>query len=572
MSKTYPNEFAARETRPKKLYIVLFLLVLFGLVNWIAFSNSKPEQGVSSYRAESQPLSLDELFRQMAANKIDNNAFKKMWNGHPPRHVVRQILAQANQGEFVPQTLACWMFLDGTGVPKDERRAANYCKEAAEQDYVMAQFYTGYMLETGRGVEPDLDLAIEYYTIAASKNNLTAKYNLGRIYAFHPDYSDRQRDGFELIEETANSGYSRAQDQLGSMAHHGGDNQIALAWFNKAAANGYGESMFNIGHIYFDGHGSPVNISLGREWFEKAAQHGHGKSAWYLGLKYQHPPDGSGETPDFKKAVEWYRKGAALGNSAAQYSLYDLTTKKDLPGLSRREGLVWLRAAAMGGHDEAQSELGAVYARGDAGLDKDMGKAAQWLANAFFQGNTGAEMYLLTLHNGQGYQESFQPVIEMLKLRGDLGDTASLNQLALYYLRGNGVDRSMIEAAKHYRKAALLGDMEATMQVAEMYTWGYEELPQNLEAAKELYLLAAAKGYHSANFYIGQMYEKGMGVKANKSKAYMWYVLAGQDFLGAQKKLSALDQELPEMAKIRARKEAAVCRLSQFQDQVCSVI
>ena len=52
---------------------------------------------------------------------------------------------------------------DGTGVEKDEQKAVEWYKKAAEQGYANAQSNLGWCYESGIGVGKDEQKAVEWY-------------------------------------------------------------------------------------------------------------------------------------------------------------------------------------------------------------------------------------------------------------------------------------------------------------------------------------------------------------------------------------------------------------------------
>ena len=60
--------------------------------------------------------------------------------------------------------------------------AFKYCKKAAEQGEVHAQYNLGIMYANGRGVKQDLFNAKEWYQKAAEQGLAYAQYNLGNMY------------------------------------------------------------------------------------------------------------------------------------------------------------------------------------------------------------------------------------------------------------------------------------------------------------------------------------------------------------------------------------------------------
>ena len=66
------------------------------------------------------------------------------------------------------------------------------------------------------------------------------------------------------------------------------------------------------------------------------------------------------------------------------------------------------------------------------------------------------------------------------------------------YAKGNGVPQNYTEAAKWYRKAAELGDVEAQLYVGRMYANG-QGVPQDYALAHMWFNLAASRGEPGAS-------------------------------------------------------------------------
>jgi TPR repeat protein len=73
-------------------------------------------------------------------------------------------------------------------------------------------------------------------------------------------------------------------------------------------------SQFNLGLIYDNGHGVPRDENLALAWYRRAAGQGHAAAQNNLGLRYDH---GQGVARDYKDAPRWYRKAADQGKPAA---------------------------------------------------------------------------------------------------------------------------------------------------------------------------------------------------------------------------------------------------------------
>ena len=126
-----------------------------------------------------------------------------------------------------------------------------------------------------------------------------------------------QQDYAALLEKLrplADTGDAAAQYALFLCIHHGGngvaqDNTQALAWLQKAAAQGFPEAQYNLGVFYEKGHGIPQDDDRARAWYEKAAAQGNATAQYNLGNFYN---DGRGVPQDFAKAREWYEYSVRL--------------------------------------------------------------------------------------------------------------------------------------------------------------------------------------------------------------------------------------------------------------------
>lgn len=125
----------------------------------------------------------------------------------------------------------------------DYNGAAALCLPVAESGFAPAQNLMGVLYANGRGVEKNLETAIEWYTKAAESGYRSSMYNLGRIYDM----------GKEVERDT----------------------EKAFYWLEKAANEGHGGSMLHLAGLYGRGEGVEENQELAVSWLVKAAQNGN---------------------------------------------------------------------------------------------------------------------------------------------------------------------------------------------------------------------------------------------------------------------------------------------------------
>jgi len=159
----------------------------------------------------------------------------------------------------------------------------------------------------------------------------------------------------EQLKKLAENGDSQAQLKLGYLYFTGSrgfkDYEIALDYYNKAAAAGEVLAMSNICNMYWYGLGVKKNNTTAYEWckkaeklgssnamvmlgemamdqaalkpsanlealqyFHKAADLDHLHAQYILGIFYER---GLVNSPDLEKAIYWYKKSASLGHPKA---------------------------------------------------------------------------------------------------------------------------------------------------------------------------------------------------------------------------------------------------------------
>ena len=179
---------------------------------------------------------------------------------------------------------------------------------------LLAQETTKYpTLPTGSGINQDL-----WKTWHSKKAEGSASYNIARVY--HDDFvsNNKQRsaeNAFKYYDSSANTGYARAQANLGYCHDIGLGTEKNLAkakrWYGEAAKQGnlvgqlnYAQKLLNEGI----GAKNRDSILKARSWFEKAlVQNARLKEAAYgIGLSYAKIPGAKEE--DLGTARNWLLK------------------------------------------------------------------------------------------------------------------------------------------------------------------------------------------------------------------------------------------------------------------------
>ena len=99
------------------------------------------------------------------------------------------------------------MYLEGRGVKKDEKKAAQLYEKAANQANKEAQFQLAQIYEKGRGVDKDENKAAQLYEKAANQGNRDALYCLGRMVYQGTGVQKEETNTFQLCMNRAQEHY-----------------------------------------------------------------------------------------------------------------------------------------------------------------------------------------------------------------------------------------------------------------------------------------------------------------------------------------------------------------------------
>ena len=144
-------------------------------------------------------------------------------------------------------------------------------QENAVRLYQQAKKY-----EKGKGVDKNDEKAFELYRQAAELGLDSAQNMMGVCYDKGNGVFADKGKAFYWFQKAANQGYSPAQVNLGVCYETGKsvpiDEQKAVEWYQKAAAQGNVSGMMHLGYSYYTGTGLNQDDQKAKEWFEKVLE------------------------------------------------------------------------------------------------------------------------------------------------------------------------------------------------------------------------------------------------------------------------------------------------------------
>lgn len=215
------------------------------------------------------------------------------------------------------------------------------------------------------------------------------------------------------------------------------DQNVAFGWYEKAAASGNADAVFELGICYEEGEGTPPDPRKAQELYEKAAESGHVEAQFRLAMQfYEGFTGGRGVeiAQDYEKAVFWLKKAAAGDDGFALYYLAQCYENGTGVEQNYGEAVRLYRIAAEREYPQAEAfyELAHCYELGH-GVPKDLAKAVELYIKADEEGDVRAALKLGECYEkGIGVEKNRSRAIEWYNVAAEQDDEDAIS--ALYRL------------------------------------------------------------------------------------------------------------------------------------------
>jgi uncharacterized protein len=212
----------------------------------------------------------------------------------------------AARGEPQANTLIGRIYIDGLGVQKDERKAADYFKRASDMGDVQGTFALGMAYAQGRGVKKDYNIAADLFEKAALTGNPDANYNLGILFLNGTGKPQNPIRAFQHIRYAAEKGITQAEYDLAELYQTGtGVDANALEaakWLSKASEQGLAVAQYDYAVRLLQGYGLTLDEPKIPALLKAAAEKGIPGAQNRLGYVYL---DGIKVKKDPIEAAKW---------------------------------------------------------------------------------------------------------------------------------------------------------------------------------------------------------------------------------------------------------------------------
>jgi TPR repeat protein/ABC-type uncharacterized transport system substrate-binding protein len=250
-----------------------------------------------------------------------------------------------------------------------------------------------------------------------------------------------------------------------------------------------------------------------------------------------------------ESARAYFQKASDLGYPPAQANLGAFYAF-GAGGLERNdeEALRLSRLAADQGGGLGHVNIGFFYEVGRGGLPKDDKAAAQHYKFAAEAGEASGQNNLGRFYqNGRGgLTADDREAARLFKLAADQRHPLAEVNLGFFYETGRGgLPKDDRQALGLYQRAAFQGSAAGQYNVGRFYQFGRGGLHQSDQEAARLYQLAAEQGWVAARFNLGFFYETGRGglPQDEVEAARLYRLAADQGGLRARNKLATFYEE-----------------------------
>ncbi len=327
----------------------------------------------------------------------------------------------------------------------------------------------------------------------------------------------------------------------------------AVEAITLAAENGNLRAQYMLGMYYYTFYGEDPSRFL--PWMERAAESDNLKAIKFLADYYRFICDDMEQEQRKTLGQKWlYRmidvlkKKADKGVVSAAKSLMNLYVYDRPDDMTenggRESAMMWyerlieiLRAKAKSGTAKDKKNLADTLSY-DLGVPQEI---VSYLPDRADEATRLYEELSTEKKDGASYDDLAQTyrregnhvkAFECYMKAAEMGYTDAYYNVANAYLNGEGVGRDFNKAFEWFQKAVDSGDIYAKLKLAECYKRG-AGCERDYAAALALYLQVAGdkslKRYSFADmaeYEIGNMYLKGLGVDIDLRKAYDYFKLA----------------------------------------------
>lgn len=282
------------------------------------------------------------------------------------RYTLTQLRCFAEDGIPDAQYYLAEYYYYGTGDATDMDIAIKWYNKAANQGHVEAQYSLGHIYEFGECEKIDYEEAKKWYGKAAEKGHCKAQVHLSFIYSIKGQ--ENLKLAFKWMLKAAEHDDFIFQTDLAYMYENGigveQDYEKAFEWYLKAGYKGDNFYYHKIGDCYRFGKGVEVDYERAAYWYLKSVREKAYQDEALDALGFIYLTGGNNLKPDFKKAINWFKKAAKREEDIAVCFMDYINENGEEAGHDLERFKEWLYEKAGKGDRKAGGALSSSYEYG----------------------------------------------------------------------------------------------------------------------------------------------------------------------------------------------------------------
>ncbi|KAI8823392.1 uncharacterized protein EV422DRAFT_493934 [Fimicolochytrium jonesii] len=281
-------------------------------------------------------------------------------------------------------------------------------------------------------------------------------------------------EAFALLKELSKAGNPDAMFTLGQAYFEDTQYTLAHPQLLAAAKRSHPGAMYLLGVLSEKGAGTKKSTKISMDFYTKSAQAGYRPALYRLGMiEYQGL---LGTKRDVRKAVMWFKRGAAVADTEHPECLYELAKIYEEgvpPHIQQDEGyaLGLYKEASELEYPPAQNVLASCYEFGRLGCAKDLVSALYWYGRAAEHGHPEAQFVL-----AGWYLHGFPPLVPKNESEAYAWTYRAAKQnhaesqyaIGFFCEAGIGCQKSLEKAVVWYQLASGRGEKRAEERLREL--------------------------------------------------------------------------------------------------------
>ena len=266
---------------------------------------------------------------------------------------------------------------------EDDRyiKQEEYYDKAIKAGCLTAYVLKGNLYRYAEGHDCDPEKARKYFQKAIDKGSDDGYLGLANLYHYGEGVNRSQKKAEKYYKKALESEslYIRNKARRGlaylylAQEEEGGEYKKTWKQIRAIQKDEYPDGWLLEGVMYQYGYGTKADRDKAVQAYKKAYKKGFSSGARYVGelLYYQEN--------NMDGALEWYEKGAALGDGSAMMEYALLLTYLDQPDYEK--AYIWFSRSAVCGNANACVWAGFLAMEG-YGTEQDYGRALEWFGKA----------------------------------------------------------------------------------------------------------------------------------------------------------------------------------------------